>query len=201
MGTVNLRLLDESDPAALFCHYDMQTNIQPCYIELDEDGDLTASYTGEVGPPYAVPESVWHRRTQRWTIPCLTAKAANELLREILPLAQRLYDGLSIEWDGNNHVGHLDKDAQEADDEIESLTDPRNFDDSSLVMELDAGDWWSQGEQPPVTAISTDEELLCLADEAATEASDCYDAGYCVLTGAYEFLSDRRKEAQYAEED
>ena len=86
--------------------YPGQTSPQPCYVELDcEAENLSADWNGELGN--AVPLSVWHGHTRRWAIPALQAQAANSLLDEIAPLAQRVIDGYTSEWDGNNHVAGL----------------------------------------------------------------------------------------------
>jgi len=125
----------------LFCHYRNQTSPQPCYIELDCEGEtLTADYNGEIGN--AVPFAVWHRRTLRFDIPILTADAANRLLDEIAPLAQRVIGGYESVWDGSNHVGTYTDDAQRAIEEIENLCDDLDFDsENDTIQYWDVADW------------------------------------------------------------
>ena len=62
-----------------------------------------------------VPMDIWHHRRLCWTIGALTADAANALMTEVLPLAERVVAGYSPKWNGSNTVGELDDDAQDAD--------------------------------------------------------------------------------------
>ena len=108
-----------TEPGELYHHYPRQTGPQDAYIELDcETGSVCADWNAEVGN--AVPASVWHRRRLRWAIPILTGEAANELMTDLLPLFQRVLDGYSTRWDGNNYVGQYTIDAN---DIIEDITD------------------------------------------------------------------------------
>lgn len=128
-----------TDKTALHCHYDRQSEAQPCYIELDcKTETLRADYNGEIGN--AIPFSVYHGHTQRWGIPMLTADAANGLLGRIAPLAERVVAGYDEKWDGNNHVATFTDDAQSAIEEIEALCDIEE-DESLCVTEWDAGYW------------------------------------------------------------
>lgn len=49
--------------APLYHQYPQQSQPQPAYIEITEDGDVSAGYSGEIGG--AVPMAVWHHRTLR----------------------------------------------------------------------------------------------------------------------------------------
>lgn len=152
----------------LYCHYRGQPEVQPCFIELDlEEGTLSADYDGEIGG--AVPFNVWHRRAIRWEIPLMTAEAVNGLMEVVLPLAQRVFDGGEIEWDGRNHVGVYDADAEEAIEEIERIC----ADAESDLEVWEASEWLSAAEDElGVTADSTDEELVALAEGLESEALD-----------------------------
>jgi hypothetical protein len=113
-----LALAGERKP--LHFQYQGQTNEQPAYLELDEDGNVDASYSGEIGN--GSPMHVWHGRTLRWPLPNnLSGDAIIELVNEHRSLLARVYAGHSVEWDGNNHVGRLDEDAQEAQQELDAL--------------------------------------------------------------------------------
>ena len=123
-------------------HYDRQTSAQPCYIELDcRSAQLSASYNAEIGN--ARPMSVYHGHHQRWQIPCLTASAANDLLRELLPMAQRIVDGYDSRWDGNNNVARFADDAECAIEDIDAICSSYEADESTGVQEYDAGDYLS----------------------------------------------------------
>lgn len=129
-----LALAGERKP--LYFQYQGQTNEQPAYLELDEDGKVDASYSGEIGN--GSPMHVWHGRTLRWKIPNnLSGDAIIALVNEHRSLLARVYAGHSVEWDGNNHVGRLDEDAQEAQQELDALLCETQGD-----LEIwTAGDW------------------------------------------------------------
>ena len=76
--------------APLYCRYPHQTEPQPAYVQLDEDGDVTTGYSGEIGG--GVPAHVWHGRTLRWTVPASVQGdvLADLLAGDALPLLQRL---------------------------------------------------------------------------------------------------------------
>ena len=131
--------------APLYVRYDRQTKAQPAHIELQQDGTLSAGVCGEIGN--AVPEDVWHGRRLWWGIAAeMTGAAVAELLQEIAPLAQRVLDGWDEKWDGNNNVGTLTDDAQEAHDEIEAVcNETGKSEDRASVWDaaewLDSYDW------------------------------------------------------------
>jgi hypothetical protein len=194
---VTVKHLDPADAAALHCHYEGQTSAQDCFVELDtRDGELTADYDANIGGGY--PASVYHRLVLRWTVPTLTAQAANELLDELAPLAARVLAGAEQEWDGNNIVGTLGADARDAADEIaarcEALTEDHGI-DADVVGETDAYDWWVGGDTLPesLTAETTDTQLAELAADAEREALNSSDQPL-VLTGALEYLTGKRDE-------
>lgn len=179
MTTIHVAHISPVD--ALHHRYHGQSERQDCYIELDcQDGELTADYNAEIGN--AVPMAVHHGHVRRYTIPCLKADAANALLDKIAPLAQRIVDGYSSEWDGNNHVADLDDDAQAAEAEIESLCD---YDyDVETVTVWQAEDWFAgvggydrQRAEMGITAATTDEELDAMTKrEEAQATADEVDA-------------------------
>jgi hypothetical protein len=91
-------------------------------LTLDEDGVCDF----EVTPPWdnATRAAIWHGRTRCWTLPGLVkSEALSELFNDAdtIDLLQRVHDGHEVVWDGNNWVGKLDEDAQEASDELERL--------------------------------------------------------------------------------
>lgn len=189
--TTQIQLLDEADPTAIYRHYQGEQSPQPCHIELDlRDGELSADYDAEIGN--AVPMSVWHGIVRRWGIPCVTAESANQLMRDIAPLAQRVLDGATIEWDGNNNVGVLTVDAQAAEEELSSLLD---HDDLTHIAEMEASEWWSEGSLPEdLTADTTDDELAEIVDREEQDATTMQSEVYTVLLDADDYLSARREE-------
>jgi hypothetical protein len=134
--TIN-KINSQSD---LFCHYDRQTSAQGCYVELDcKNETLSALYNAEIGN--AIPFSVYHGHDQRFAIPLLTVDAANRLMDEIKPLAERVVGGYKSEWNGNNHVAVFTDDAQAAIEEITEICDNIENDETNSVSEWDSGDW------------------------------------------------------------
>ena len=137
MTTITINKIEQMD---LHKHYDRQTSAQDCYIELDcESGVLSASYNSEIGN--AIPFSVYHGHDQRFGIPALLGDAANALMSEIEPIAQRVVDGYTSEWDGNNNVARFTDDAKTAIEEIRALCDNTEADESNSIQECDAGDY------------------------------------------------------------
>lgn len=198
-----------TEPDELLCHYPGENNIQPTNLELDlEDGELTAGYNPNVGGR-AYPESVGNRRTLWFPIPCLTATAANALLEDAKPIAQRILDGATIEWNGNNLVGVLTSDAQAACDELAALCDEGNFSEADYAVQYDAGDWFAGegssevvAERLRITAATTDEQIAAMTraeEEDARDSASIY--GYLLLAGTGEYLTGVRDELREAAED
>jgi hypothetical protein len=137
---MDISITEVKNTTDLYCKYSGQTEAQPCYIELDcESKRMIASYNAEIGN--AIPFSVFHGHDQRFGIPCLTAKAANEIMEHIAPLANRIIEGYSSEWDGNNNVAVFTDDAKEAIEEIENICNDLEPESEDLVQAIDASDW------------------------------------------------------------
>jgi hypothetical protein len=164
--------------------YPSQTSPQGVAVYLDcETGDLSAETNPEIGN--AVPVREYHGHVLAWTIPALKAGPANDLLAEIEPLAERVCDGYSSEWDGNNHVARFDDDAREAIEAIEALceravSDAENGDGLNV---WEASDWFGgvgslamQADALGITADTTDEELAAIVtreEETAAGEPEC----------------------------
>lgn len=132
--------------APLHCVYPGQTSPQPAYLEFEPDPDndtqtLAAEYSGEIGN--AVPMNVWHGVVIRLNVPATTQGAALRALqddREFAALIQRIVDGYSVAYDGSNHRGQLDADAQQAVNEAESW-----LSDLDQAEVWDVADWLAPG--------------------------------------------------------
>ena len=189
-----------SEVGDLYLRYRGQYQQQPCYVQLDCEAEtLSAEVDGSIGP--GTPFRVWHGRTIRWAIPALTTEAAEALLEEILPLAQRVVEGYECRWDGSNHVGKLDEDAQEADEAIRNLCD-RNWSESEVLSVWEASDWYGQcgsgaylAGELGLTAETTDAELSALA----TKEEDAAEPAR--IEGVERFLSDLREELRAEAEE
>lgn len=182
----------------LYRRYPGQTSPQGCYVELDcRTGELSAATNAELGS--AVPSAVWHGHCVRWPILPLKALAAERLLQELAPLAQRVVDGYECVWDGSNHVAHRTHDAREAIQEITGVCGARSEDEESCLRVWDAGDWLhaigSRADQRQVlgvTAATTDAELEALAESLKGDAAA---EGVDVLEGVQRYLEGLRKDA------
>lgn len=88
----------------------------PAFIELDLS-DRVVRFTyfeWNTEPAYVtLGHACW------WRINAMTTRrAAIKLAKEFEPLFERLCDGYDVDWDGRNHVGVLDADAQAAEREV-----------------------------------------------------------------------------------
>jgi len=174
--------------ADLYCKYQGQYNPQPTYIWLDpSDGTMGANSDGEIGG--AVPFDVWHGRTRRYhfgNVP--TATSANRLMEDIKPLVERVCAGYSEYWDGNNTVGKLTDDAEEAETEIENAIAELSDDDYLAVWEVAEYYYNNSLADLGVTVESTDDEIKA----AATKLENDADAEGVVIDGnIYDYIKER----------
>ena len=144
--TDNLR----GEIAPLYFRYPREINPQPAYVELDEDGAVTADSTGEIGG--AIPFSVFHGRTRRYGVAsAVKGDALADYLEgdEAHALFQRIHDGHSVEWDGNNNVGRLTGDAAEAEAELqtalEEIETAEVWEASTWIENDDLDNLWKPG--------------------------------------------------------
>lgn len=138
MATIRIsEHLGDGSRAPLYQHYQGQTQAQPAYVELEEDGTVNASYDPEIGG--AVPMTVWHGRDRRYPVSnSISMDGLKALLAYITPLLQRVHDGLSIEWDGSNIVGRLTEAAENAEAKISRICESDEWDTVDI---MDAGEW------------------------------------------------------------
>lgn len=103
--------LSDSDVTALYRRFPDMSAPQPCRLSLNlDDGSFSASYDDHRGSQATRPAD--QGRVLRWSIPCLTAIAANNVLEELAWLAEqvlaadaaggelRLHAGMT--WDGRS---------------------------------------------------------------------------------------------------
>lgn len=144
---------------------------------LDEDGVCTLDSRA----PWenASPEAEWHGCTRTWTLP---ANGRGDTLHELLTdentieLLQRVHNGRSIEWDGNNFVGVLDDDAADAECELTVLFDRLSSDESACWPVWEPGEWLQNS-----SLIELWPEGRTLAQAAAVILDEAFDQG--VLCG------------------
>jgi hypothetical protein len=189
-----------SEVGDLYLRYRGQHSPQPCYVQLDCEAEtLCAEVDGSIGP--GTPFRVWHGRTLRWSIPALTESAAEGLLLDLIPLAQRIVDGYECRWDGSNHVGRLTEDAREAAEAIRDLCD-RNWSEGEVLSVWDASDWYAQcgsgaylAGELGLTAETTDAELDAIVEREEDQASPAR------IEGIEAFLRDLRDELRAEAEE
>ncbi|MGW2689807.1 helix-turn-helix domain-containing protein [Streptomyces sp. NPDC001414] len=195
-----VRIIDCTEPAELYRHYEGEFEPQGAYIELDlREGSLLADYNSEVGN--AVPEAVCHGFEIRFSIPVLTADAANRVMRELAPLAERMLADWEEEWNGNNHVARLGGDAQAAYTEIEQHLgcdaygdDTQGFDGSDLVTvwDVDGATNGCEADEYDITADTTDARLDEIEVEILKELADVSESTVVVAHGLDGYLKSLR---------
>ena len=170
----------------LYHKYRGQSAPQPAFIELDENGEVSADWSGEIGN--AVPIDVWDGRTLRWAIrPEISQLALDKLLAdgsELRMLLTTVHSGHTVVWDGNNNRGRIDDNARRA---VEQLID--QLDEVDFTPVWDAADWLdgctscspdnltvTVGDVV-ITATTTDAELTTLADGLGEDANGIYVEG------------------------
>jgi hypothetical protein len=194
---MSVRIIETAAEDALYRRYDGQTSPQPCYIELDlNNGTLSADYDSEVGN--AVPSTVRHGFERRYAIPAVTGSAADDLMRKIAPLADRVLADWDSEWDGNNTVAVLGEDAAEAENEIvemlESDEDLADDEDLVTVWGVDGVITGSEADEYDITAETTDERLDEIEEEIRKGLIDISPNGIVVLDGIDRHLRELRDE-------
>lgn len=128
----------------LFCQYQGQTNPQPARLCLDtESGELSACYDSNIGS--STTHRVFRGLVLEWTIPPLKVAAVADLMDRVEPLAQRIVDGATSEWDGSNYVGRLNEAAQDAALDVLALLGDmsRIWDEADVYEVWDAANWFS----------------------------------------------------------
>ncbi len=180
--------------APLYCHYSSQHYPQPAYLMLDPaERRLEADYNVEIGN--AVPFTVWHNRIYRLPIPAtLRGFAVAALLEdpEVLRLAESVFEGHSIEWDGNNHRGYLTEDGVKALEALEhELTEDR-FSEADYVQAWDVEDWlcaWS-----PTPGETLDEATASIERDAEKD-------GILLVGDVLEYLQNKYPDAEIEKDE
>lgn len=163
MKTVNITKIKKM--SEIFMQYPSQTEPQDMYISLDlEDGELTASYNGEIGN--AVPSNVWHGHTRRYYFPgILSVESINSIMAELKPLAQKIIDGYESVYNGNNYVARLSPDAITAEEELENIVS--NTEGEYTVWS--AGEWLCNSDLSLTADTDIDELAAQLKSDAESE--------------------------------
>lgn len=196
MSITIVRVGGDSD---LHHKYPSEREPQPCHAWLDCRADtLSASYDAGIGT--AVTQDVYYGHTQRWAIPALRAGAANKLLEELAPLAERIVAGYSRKPRRNGDCeADFDDDADAAIQEAAELCTRCFDDDVNRIVAWDAGEWYAalgdddmQRRELGITRETTDEELAAIV-EREVAAADEQDVD--VLDGLEGYLKRLRERA------
>ncbi len=166
--TDNLR----GEIAPLYCRYQGQTDCQGAYVQMNEDGIVSADYNAEIG--WAVTFDVFHNRTLSWGVASrVRGDALADLLEsdEMRALFERVHTGHDVEWDGNNNVGHLDYDARAASDEIEAELTTLGEDEASMGAVWDVDQWLEHSAFDDIweTGKTLTEAVTAVEESAAAE--------------------------------
>jgi hypothetical protein len=139
--TIDTRVIDSLSGSAPLFHRTYDGDQCSAFLLLDEDGNVSIDIRAPWGMN-SFPIDEWHGRTQCWEI---SSAVHRDALRGafsdtyILELLQRVHNGHSVEWNGNNYVGVLNEDAEEASDELEQC-----FDDLATWDVRSAYDWLAE---------------------------------------------------------
>ena len=190
-NTINVVEVDETNPTALYLRYPGQGPAQGVYIQLDlRDGELTANAEVEVGNSFS--RSARDGVVRQWTLPYVpTAEGANTLLHALVPLAERVLAGSTVESDDVNQVGYLNDAADAAESKILRYLEVVEY---SQVQQMDASKWWSEGGLPEGLIDATDDQVSAIAAEHESDAATSDPGAHTVLIGAEEYLLGRREE-------
>ncbi|MFF6794345.1 hypothetical protein ACFY9C_35345 [Streptomyces filamentosus] len=194
--------------AELHLQYDEQAEPQSAYLELDlEAGRLYADTDAVIGS--GSPDSVRHGFDRRYRIPALTGQAADRLLEEIRPLAQRMLADWEKVWDGNNLVARLGEDALAAEEEIEAIVaryeDEHDVDPADLiaVWDVDSVTNGCEAEEYEITADTPGKRLDEIAAQIRADLADCDSRSVdtVVVVGLDAYLRNLRSNARTDDED
>lgn len=124
----------------LWNRYPGQCQAQPAYLQISESGDIYCDWSGELGN--AIPFRVYNNIDIRFRISNrLDQYQIDDLIAQVTPLAKKLLENTSIEWDGNNNRRKFrSHDALSTLQKIQDICD--DFDD-----DMAAPDWTHCGDE------------------------------------------------------
>ena len=102
----------DQDRIALYQRFGDRVDPQPAYVDIDENGSVTADYDGELGGEILA--QVRHRLTLR--VPVAAEVECGDLAAYLrgaaLPLLQAIDNGHSVQWDGSDDLETLTSEAE-----------------------------------------------------------------------------------------
>jgi len=114
--------------APLYYQYPHRSEPQKSYLEMSEDGFVTAGWDTEISD--SIPMYVRNLEYFRWPLsPNADGESLHEFLRSdpMHSLLERVHKGHSVEQDGYRQVGKLTEDAQKASLEIELILNEKPY--------------------------------------------------------------------------
>jgi hypothetical protein len=179
---MKININDIKDQAALYCLYEGQFNAQPVYIALDlRDGALSMDYDGNVGGGTTPEIHYGVVRTYPVNGGVPTASAANALLRDLAPLAQRVLDGagVSVDYRNGNRVGALDDNAHAAEVKIVEAINTSTY---PVVWDW-AGSTHVEDWLTDIRADMSDDDLIGLHNQMISQFQYASEDGFAVYSG------------------
>lgn len=168
-----MKIICPAGKAPIYVKYPSQSNAQNAFIQLDCRNEvLRAGYNPEIGS--GVPFDVHYGHLRRYDVPAdVNGESLKEFMNsvEVKELCERVIDGYSSEWNGNNHVAELDDDAQEAEAELEELVENAFDYEGDRIAVWDIGEWLDAGFDD-VDAYTSDAELEETVEFIVSDADD-----------------------------
>lgn len=161
---------------------------------IDEDGP-TIHVEEHYSHSDGVPMAIWHGRVRRIELARNGCVIVNWLRRDLKDggklstLIDRVKNGLSVEWDGNNYKGGLTEDAVDAEDEIGRL----NYIDESIEI-WDEEEWLAEAALTEIEADWTDDDVREWLKEMRTCQSEVR-----LVNGGQDWALEVRNDKQVAD--
>lgn len=192
--TATYPIAAETDPLALLSADPSSNPTRACWNALHLDPSTGKLWLDSHYHLDGTPAEVWHGLQHRYSLPeTVDAEAITEAINAgaIDPLVSRIVEGFDNVWDGNNHVGRLSDDAEEADKALSAWceTNAPTLSGESAGL-WSAGDWFDGigrdgvADEYGITAETTDAELEALASRMDDEARE----HNVVLESAYNYI-------------
>lgn len=161
--------------------YSQQNSPQPAYVMMDRYGVVTADYDGNVGG--GVSSDDFHGITLRFEVsPLINGAVLHAFLMadEAKSLLSIIDDGHSIDWNGNNWVGTLSDEAQQATEDFNDLLSDFSDPDSCLDEAWNVGDYYGSSD---FSDIWSDSETLAVAASSIENDAESYGGGLVRIDG------------------
>lgn len=188
MGKITIKYTESDDE--IYTKYASEYSAQPAILRLNlETGEVDAYVWGNIGGGIA--GRAFNGVDQEWKIPPLTVDGFRRFVDRVSSMLQDVLDGATVEWDGSNHRGTLDDDAQDASDRIHEAI--RDIPDSDVYQVWDASDYYEPADALDdlcLNAQSTDEEIAKVASREVDAADVVLDEEDVV-----DYLTNLRDEA------